>query len=132
MPAPRWVARMNRRVTNRVLGPLVTRLPGFATLIHEGRKTGKTYRTPLNVFRRPSGYVIALTYGPETEWVRNVLASGHCRIEMRGSVHELAQPRLIHDESRRPVPRLVRIPLRLMRVNDFLELSFADERGRES
>ena len=122
MPAPRWLARANRRVTNPVLGPLLTKLLGFGVLVHTGRRTGRQYRTPVNLFAHGDGYVVALTYGPETEWVRNVLASGGCLVEQRGRTLRLTQPRLFHDEDRRAVPAPVRVVLGLIRVNDFLEL----------
>jgi hypothetical protein len=38
-----------------------------------GRKSGKVYRTPANVFRAPNGFIIALTYSSQSEWVKNVL-----------------------------------------------------------
>ena len=46
MPLPRSVARFNRRVTNRLLGRLAPRLPGFGIVVHTGRKTQRRYRTP--------------------------------------------------------------------------------------
>ena len=67
MTGPRWLARFNRRVANRLLGPLAPHLPGFGVVVHIGRKTHRRYRTPVNVFRRADGYVIALTYGPDAE-----------------------------------------------------------------
>ena len=127
MPAPRWLARFNRTVTNRLLGPLVLHLPGFGVVVHTGRRTHRQHRTPVNVFRRPpNGYVIALTYGPQSDWVRNVLASGGCVLETRGRALRLTRPRLVHDERRRAVPALVRLMLQLGRVTDFLELERAD------
>jgi deazaflavin-dependent oxidoreductase (nitroreductase family) len=122
VPAPRWLARFNRHVTNRILGPLATRLPGFSIVVHRGRKSGRIYRTPVNVFRTPGGYVMALTYGPDTEWVRNVLANGGCTIETFGRSMRLTRPRLVHDNRRRLVPPPVRVALALLRVSDFLEL----------
>ncbi|HYI15067.1 MAG TPA: nitroreductase family deazaflavin-dependent oxidoreductase [Thermomicrobiales bacterium] len=122
MPAPRWLARANRRVTNPILGRVVRHLPGFGIVVHTGRRSGRQYRTPVGIFAHDGGYVIALTYGPETEWVRNVLASGGCTVEQRGRTLHLAQPRLFHDEDRRAVPAPVRFVLGLIRVNDFLEL----------
>jgi deazaflavin-dependent oxidoreductase (nitroreductase family) len=127
MPAPRWLARANRRVTNPILGPLLTKLPGFGYVVHTGRKTGREYRTPVNLFKHDGGYVIALTYGPATEWVRNVLASGGCIVEQRGRVLRLTNPHLFHDEDRRAVPAPVRVALGLMRVHDFLELKQDDD-----
>ncbi len=90
MPLPRSVARFNRYVTNRILGPLAPYLPGFGVVVHRGRKTHRQYRTPVNVFRRRGGYVIALTYGPEAEWVRNVIAQGGCVLDTRGHTLRLS------------------------------------------
>jgi deazaflavin-dependent oxidoreductase (nitroreductase family) len=126
MPAPRWLARLNRRVTNRILGPLAPRLPGFGVVMHTGRTSGRTYRTPVNVFRTPRGYVFALTYGPRSEWVRNVLAGDGCTLTTRGKTLRLVRPRLVHDEQRRLVPAPVGVVLGLMQVSDFLELDLDD------
>jgi deazaflavin-dependent oxidoreductase (nitroreductase family) len=123
MPAPRWLARFNRRVTNRLLGRLAPYLPGFGVVVHTGRKTRRSYRTPVNVFSRAGGYVIALTYGPDAEWVRNVLAGGGCVLEARGRVVRLKKPRLFRDERRASIPLPVRLILALADVSDFLELS---------
>jgi deazaflavin-dependent oxidoreductase (nitroreductase family) len=126
MPAPRWLARLNRRVTNRLLGRLATQLPGFGVVVHTGRKTHRRYRTPVNVFPHAGRYVIALTYGPDTDWVHNVLANGGCMLETRGRTLRLTRPRLFHDERRRSVPALVGLLLGLLRVSDFLELTLGD------
>ena len=123
MPAPRWLARFNRRVTNHVLGRMVTRLPGFGVVEHTGRTSHRQYRTPVNVFRRADGYIIALTYGPDADWVRNVLAAGGCALETRGRTVRLTRPHLVHDEQRRAVPAPVRPMLGLAHVADFLELT---------
>src|SRR5919202_3641618 len=122
MPAPRWLARLNRRVTNPVLGRLAPHLPGFGVVVHTGRISHRIYRTPVNVFRRGQAYVIALTYGADSEWVRNVLANGGCALVTRGRRVELAEPRLFHDLARRAVPPPVRVALRVLDVVDFLEL----------
>jgi deazaflavin-dependent oxidoreductase (nitroreductase family) len=126
MPLPRAIARFNRVVTNRILGPLAPLLPGFGVVIHEGRKTHRLRRTPVNVFRRPGGYVIALTYGPDSDWVRNVLASGGCELETRRRRLQLTQPRLVHDEQRRAVPPPIRLVGGLGNVSDFLDLTLDD------
>jgi hypothetical protein len=67
----RWVAAFNLAVTNRITSRFAARLHGFGIVTHVGRKSGKVYRTPVNVFRAPEGFLIALTYGRESEWVRN-------------------------------------------------------------
>lgn len=124
-PAPRLGRRMvrfNRLVTNRLTSPFAGWLPGFGIVLHTGRRSGRTYRTPVNVFRVSDGFVVALTYGPDAQWVRNVLAAGGCRLITRGREHHLRDPEIVHDERRRFVPRPLRVILRLVRVTDFLRL----------
>ena len=81
MTAPRWLAHFNRQVMNRLFRPLAPHLPSFGVVVHTGRKTRRLYRTPVNVFRHAEGYVVALTYGRDADWVRNVLASGGCTLD---------------------------------------------------
>lgn len=122
MPLPRAVARFNRRITNRILGPLARYLPGFGVIVHVGRKSQRVYRTPVNVFRRRGGFLVALTYGPDSDWVHNVLANGGAILETRGRSIRLTRPRLVHDETRRDVPPLLRLGGALGDVSDFLYL----------
>jgi hypothetical protein len=77
----------------------------------------------VNVFRVLEGFLIALTYGRESEWVKNVLAAGGCEIETRGVRHLLSAPIIMHDPTRRRFPIPVRIVLRLIGANDFMQLS---------
>jgi deazaflavin-dependent oxidoreductase (nitroreductase family) len=119
----RWVAAFNLAVTNRITSRFAARLPGFGIVTHVGRKSRKVYRTPVNVFRVLEGFLIALTYGRESEWVKNVLAAGGCEIETRGVRHLLSAPIIMHDPTRRRFPIPVRIVLRLIGANDFMQLS---------
>jgi deazaflavin-dependent oxidoreductase (nitroreductase family) len=126
MPLPRRLAKFNRVVTNRVLGPLARYLPGFAIVSHVGRRSGRSYRTPVNLFRRGDGYVIALTYGADSQWVRNVLAAGGADIESRGRRLHLVDPEVVRDPARSVVPTPVRVPLGLAKVDEFMLLKRAD------
>jgi deazaflavin-dependent oxidoreductase (nitroreductase family) len=116
----RRVARFNRRFTNRITGPLAPWLPLFGVVVHTGRNSGREYHTPVNVFRHDGGFVIALTYGREADWVRNVLAADGCALITRGRRHSLTAPLLVHDVHRSRVPPPIRLPLRLLDVADFL------------
>lgn len=122
MVLPKSVARFNRVVTNRVTGTFAARLPGFGRIVHRGRTSGREYRTPVNVFHAPKGFVVALTYGADTDWVRNVLAAGGCELEYVGRRIELTNPRVVHDEQRRATPVPVRQFLGLAGVTEFLYL----------
>lgn len=119
----RWVASFNRMATNRVTIHFAGRLAGFGILTHRGRKSGRLYRSPVNVFRVPNGFLIALTYGPGAEWVKNVLAAGACQLETRGALYELTAPTVKHDPTRRRFPLIVRTVLWFIGANDFLQLS---------
>src|ERR1017187_742947 len=119
----RWVAAFNLAVTNRITSRFADRLPGFGILTHVGRKSGKVYRTPVNVFRAPEGFLIALTYGRESEWVKNVIAAGTCQIETRRLLYQLPAPTIVHDPTRRRFPLLVRTVLGIVGANDFMQLS---------
>src|SRR5215831_10545280 len=63
----RWLAKINIAFTNRITSLFAGWLPGFGILTHVGRKSEKTYRTPVNVFRAPNGFIIALTYSSRCE-----------------------------------------------------------------
>jgi deazaflavin-dependent oxidoreductase (nitroreductase family) len=123
VPISRRVARFNRRVTNRITLRFAGRLPGFAIVTHTGRRSGRSYRTPVNVFRDGERYVFALTYGAESDWVRNVLAAGGCRIETRRRTIELVDPRRLDDPTRAVVPVPARWILGLLAVDGFLSMS---------
>lgn len=122
----RWLAAFNLAVTNRITGLFAAWLPGFGIITHVGRKSGKVYRTPVNVFRAPNGFLIALTYGTQSEWVKNVLAAGGCQLETRGARYQLTTPTIVHDPTRRRFPLPVRVILGIVGANDFMQLSIAD------
>jgi len=125
MPAPRWLARFNLHVTNRILGPLALYMPGMGVIVHVGRKTRRVHRTPVLIFRQGQHIVIALTYGRESEWVRNVIVQNGCVLETEGKSVQLTSPYLYRDDKRRAMPGIVRLMLGLMNVSDFLELTEA-------
>jgi deazaflavin-dependent oxidoreductase (nitroreductase family) len=128
MPIPDGMRRVNKLATNKVTGPLCGWLPGFAVVVHRGRRSGRQFQTPVNVFPRPGGrYVVALTYGPDTDWVKNVLAAGGCELLTRGTHLELTAPRLFHDEARGEIRVVERAILGLLHVDDFLELQVVPE-----
>jgi hypothetical protein len=84
---------------------------------------------PVNVFRAPEGFLIALTYGRESEWVKNILAAGGCELETRGVRYQLFTPTIVHDPTRRRFPIPVRIVLGLIGANDFMQLSTPRAQG---
>lgn len=122
MPLPRRLARLNRRVTNRVAFPIAGRAPGFGVVVHTGRRSGRSYRTPVCAFQTPRGYVVALAYGAESEWPKNVLAAGGCTLLTRGEAVPLTNPRRVRTGRHPSLPAPVSAVLRVLRVRDYLEL----------
>ena len=110
MRVPRAVAQFNRRVTNPVARSLTPWLPCLGTLEHTGRKSGRRYRTPLLVFKTRDGFVILIGYGPETDWLKNVLAGGPTVLHKRGKALALGSPRIVSKAEAAPLvtpaPRL--------------------------
>ena len=125
MPIPRIVGRWNRVGLNRVTKRIAPWMPGLGVVVHRGRRSGRMYQTPVNVFATGDGYVFALTYGPDTDWVKNVLAAGGCELRTRGRTVRLTSPRLFHDEARRDIRPLERQVLRVIGVADFLSVKTA-------
>jgi deazaflavin-dependent oxidoreductase (nitroreductase family) len=126
MPAPRWLARANRVGLNQVVKFVAPWLPGFGLIVHRGRKSGREFRTPVNLFGRRDGFVFALTYGSDADWVQNVLAADGCSVITRRRRYELADPVLYVDESRSDMPAFpVRYILAAVGVSEFLYLRIA-------
>ena len=124
----RWLARFNIAVTNRITSLFAGWMPGFGILTHVGRKSGKAYRTPVNVFQASNGFIIALTYSSQSEWVKNVLAAGGCELKTRGKTYQLSAPKVVRDPTRRRFPIPVRIVLKLVGADEYMELSSLAER----
>ena len=132
MPLPRTLARWNKVGLNRVTRRVAPWMPGFGVVAHAGRRSGRRYQTPVNVFPAGDGYLLALTYGPDSDWVKNVLAAGGCELATRGRTVRLVSPRLVHDENRRGIRPAERQVLRLIGVADFLSLKIAPATGADS
>jgi deazaflavin-dependent oxidoreductase (nitroreductase family) len=113
------LARFNRRLFNPVTRTFAGRLPPLAVVVHRGRRSGRGYRTPVVAFRLDDGYLVALFYGADRDWVRNVLAAGSCTLERGGRRVALTAPRLL---GRDDAAALLPTPLRLLPVARFMRL----------
>jgi len=74
------------KVTSRA-----ARTPGgpFSLVRHVGRKSGRTFETPIIVAPVPEGFVCELTYGEDVNWYRNIVAAGGCVLVVNGVEHRV-------------------------------------------
>ena len=91
MALPRWLAMINKHLFN----PLEIKRGAGPVLIHVGRLSGRTYRTPMDAHRLPDGYLLIPMYGPDTDWVKNSIAAGSARLSIRDEEWELGSPRVV-------------------------------------
>ena len=91
MEMPRLMARINKRVFN----PMEIKRGKRPVLRHEGRKSGSTFRTPLDAFPTDNGYLFILVYGTRSDWVQNILASGSAVLELDGTEIPLVGPKVV-------------------------------------
>jgi deazaflavin-dependent oxidoreductase (nitroreductase family) len=63
--------RLTTRIAQTGHGP-------FSVVRHVGRKSGRTYETPVILVRVPEGFIAELTYGEGVNWYRNIVAAGGC------------------------------------------------------
>lgn len=92
----RVTAPMTRRFAGRRFFPL------WAVVHHRGRRTGRELTVPVAVRVRPDRFVIALPWGPGTNWARNVLAADGCVVRWRGADHRVSRPALAGRPEARP------------------------------
>ena len=122
VPRTRRLSPITKRFINPVTRRFAGSVPGFGLLVYRGRTTGRTYRTPINVFAHGREYVFALTYGSDVDWVKNVLAANGCTLRVRGRDVALVEPQVFVDESRHLMPLPVRVMLRLLGTTEFLRM----------
>ena len=88
------------RRTSRATKPLVLKRAGtpggLASVVrHVGRSSGRDYETPVSAVPTGDGFVVALPYGTNTDWLRNVLASGSATIVHEGVTHRVERPEVV-------------------------------------
>lgn len=130
MVLPRGLARINKRVTNPLLRHLVGFGP-FAELEHTGRTSGRTFRTTLLAFRHGNAITLALTYGRDVDWLKNLRAAGGGRMRLGRDLLTLGHPVEISTAAGLArMPAAARALLSRAGVHAFVELPVLSERHR--
>ncbi len=119
---PDRIRIFNKYVTNRLLRGFAYLPRGpFAILRHVGRRSGKPYETVIMVWPLREGFVIALTYGPQVDWYRNLLAAGGGTVYWHRKTAAVGKPEPMEAETALPAfPALFRPLLRRQGVKHFV------------
>jgi deazaflavin-dependent oxidoreductase (nitroreductase family) len=127
-------ARSNRRLrtfVKRFVNPVLrnfarsSRGP-FALLHHVGRRSGKQYETPIWVWRMKDGFMIVLTYGRNTDWLRNLQAADEGSLRWHKREYTFKRPELIDAKTAEPaLPSFIRFVLRLRGAHEYVKLADA-------
>ena len=93
------VVDAGRRAT-RLMRPFAMRTAGsegaYASVIgHRGRRSGRPYETPVVAVQHEDGFLVALPYGPKTDWLQNVVAAGSATLRVDGRTHSVDHPEII-------------------------------------
>jgi deazaflavin-dependent oxidoreductase (nitroreductase family) len=88
------------RRTSRAMKPYVLKSAGtpgaYASVIqHVGRTSGRPYETPITAVSTDDGFVIALPYGSDADWVKNVLAAGTATLVHEGATYTIVGPEVV-------------------------------------
>jgi len=118
------IRRMNRSVTNpRVMRTAGTAQTQTSVIEHVGRKSGRTYETPVDIIPTRTGLLIALPYGTRADWLRNVLAAGSATVAMGGERVDVERPTIVATpDVAALIPKKTLRTLRLFGVSQCLHL----------
>lgn len=107
--------RVGTAFVNSVVNPVLVRrgLAGngrseIATLEHVGRTSGMKRLTPVHPEATQNGFRIVVPLGKQSEWARNVIAAGHCRIHLHDQIFDLDEPAMVDAGEVKDLPWPVR------------------------
>lgn len=121
----------NKYVPNRILRVFAYASRGpFAIVRHVGRRSGKTYETPIMVWPVTGGFVIELTFGAATDWLRNIQTAGGGTILWHKREYTVGAPEPVDAQTAaRALPAPARVFLRLMRLHEYVRLAVLTPAG---
>ena len=135
---PRAVSIVNRaahvvmRAGSRRLNPFIVSIAGsrhmplLGIIHHQGRRSGRSYRTPLVARPTKDGFVLPLTFGEKADWFRNVKAAGGCIVRWKGVDYPLIEPEVVDWETvRSAFSPLLRVLVPVIGIEQFVQMRHA-------
>lgn len=126
MPLPHTLAVLPKYL-NPVLRPMAAYVPPLAVVHHRGRRTGTSYRSPVQAYGTPNGVIIGLAYSTKPNWALNVIAGGG-ELTRLGKTATIINPRLRGPEAAAHLPVAVAKLFRQLEITDYFECDLASRR----
>jgi deazaflavin-dependent oxidoreductase (nitroreductase family) len=131
---PAFLVRVMMGPMTRALNPVIVKRAGrsgfrmAAQVRHVGRRSGRPYVTPVSARRSGDVILIPLTFGNQSDWVRNIVAAGRCSVRLDDRDYEATEPRFLRrgeaGELLRPAfSAMERASFRMLGIRQFLRLS---------
>jgi deazaflavin-dependent oxidoreductase (nitroreductase family) len=114
---PSLIVKIVLRPMTKMLNPLIVKLAGrrhfgmAAQIRHVGRRSGRTYTTPVSARRSGDIVVIALTFGNQSDWSRNVRAAGGASIRIEGVGYDVKRPQVMSRQDAKPLVQAAFSPM---------------------
>ena len=114
-PSP--IVKIAMRPMTKILNPLIVKLAGgrhfgmAAQIRHVGRRSGRTYTTPVSARRSGDMVAIALTFGNQSDWSRNVRSAGGGTIRIKGVDYDVTQPQVMSRLEAKPLMQAAFSPM---------------------
>jgi deazaflavin-dependent oxidoreductase (nitroreductase family) len=114
---PSLIVKIVMRPMTKILNPLIVKLAGrrhfhmAAQIRHVGRRSGRTYTTPVSARRSGDMIVIALTFGNQSDWSRNVRSAGGASIRIEGEDYNVTQPQVMSRQEAKPLVQAAFSPM---------------------
>jgi deazaflavin-dependent oxidoreductase (nitroreductase family) len=138
---PSFIVRLVVSPLSKILNPAIAKLAGrrhfamAAAIHHAGRRSGKSYVTPVNARVNGDVAVVPLTFGNQSDWVRNVRAAGSCWIRVNGKGHNAMRPEILNWVDAKSLVRatfnpLERMAFRSLGIKQFMRLDITSPAGQ--
>lgn len=114
-----WLSIIQRRLNPLTLDMARAGRGPFSLVRHVGRKSGKTFETPLILADVAEGLVAELTYGTGVNWYRNIVAGGGEVLHRRRWYRIVAVEPYATDSGRRAFGPVARVVLTVLRRHEF-------------
>jgi deazaflavin-dependent oxidoreductase (nitroreductase family) len=114
---PSVIVKIVMRPMTKMLNPLIVTLAGrrhfhmAAQIRHVGRRSGRTYATPVSARRSGDMIVIALTFGNQSDWSLNVRSAGGGTIRIEGADYNVTTPQIMSRQEAKPLVQAAFSPM---------------------